>query len=154
MIQRMMRGIQPRRLWGREHVCIAALTKYTLRATMANDDYAFAGSGALKLKGGKVKKHKKKKDKRSLETALSTGASTPGKQRRSATPGEDENLKALDRGKHQEDADAINAPPERAEEEDEDIPKVKTAAELKFEEARRRKVCRLPFVVSRYRCRY
>jgi hypothetical protein len=108
---------------------------------MANDEYEFAGRGALKLKGSKVKKNKKKqKEKSSLETALVTRDSLPSKGRRSTSPRENpkttvsggaEGLEALEPKKHGDGA---------TEEDEDDVPVVKTAAEKRFDEARRKKV--------------
>lgn len=108
---------------------------------MPSDDYTSVVGGSLKLKGGKIKKHKKKKasDKggSDLEKALDTG----GRRAKSTTPAleaEEETRSPLalsrrDKDDHQE----------REEEEDDQPPTAyKTEAERRFEEARRKKVRR------------
>ena len=100
---------------------------------MPSDEYAsVGGGGALRLKGGKVKKHKKKKDKGSdLEKNLSTGESSKDlevvKKRKSEEAEDDEATRAK--------------PSEEPEEEEDSVPQHrKTEAERRFEEARRKKV--------------
>ncbi|EON97663.1 putative duf1754-domain-containing protein [Phaeoacremonium minimum UCRPA7] len=100
---------------------------------MPSDEYASVG--ALRLKGGKVKKHKKKKDKGSdLEKNLSTGESSKDlevvKKRKSEEAEDDEATRAK--------------PSEEPEEEEDSVPQHrKTEAERRFEEARRKKLLEL-----------
>lgn len=92
---------------------------------MPSDDYASASTGgALRIKGAKVKKHKKKKaGKSDLEKNLSTGeaasSSSSSKPPKSEEPTEADAPTAVE-----------EAPSERR----------KTEAERRFEEARRRKL--------------
>jgi protein FAM32A len=113
---------------------------FTPASNMGSDDYSSAAGGALRLKGAKIKKHKKKKEKSSLETALSTGDPTPSRRSRSATPGESRDSKALDRRKKSDDAPVKDRNSDGSVEDEEETPRVKTATELRFEEARRKKV--------------
>lgn len=97
---------------------------------MPSDEYTVFGKGALKLKGGggKVKKHKKKKDKGSdLEKALSTGE-TSG-DHRDGDAGEKEIEKRV-KSKSPVEADDVEEGPVRQ----------KTEAERRFEEAKKKKV--------------
>ncbi|KAL8376422.1 hypothetical protein RB595_007487 [Gaeumannomyces hyphopodioides] len=109
---------------------------------MAGDDYTAAGGGGLRLKGAKVKKHKKKsKDKSAaadkvaeLDKALSSGDAA------AAAADNNEAAKALavgsaGRESRREDGDE--------EEEDEDGAQpvqYKTEAQRRFEEAKRKKL--------------
>ena len=79
---------------------------------MPSEEYKSAGGGALRIKGAKVKKHKKKKDKTALEKNL-------------AEPKKEE----------EESKDK-----EEAEEEDDPPRSHKTDAERRFEEARRKRL--------------
>lgn len=79
---------------------------------MPSEEYKSAGGGALRIKGAKVKKHKKKKDKSALEKNL-------------AEPKKEES----------QDKDK-----EEAKEEEEPSRSRKTEAERRFEEARRKKL--------------
>ena len=111
----------------------------TQKTEMPSDEYATVGSGALKLKGAKVKKHKKKKDKvPDLEKALSTGESSSAVEKRKKGRVDDE-----------EEGDEERA--KSTEADDEFRPVVqKTEAERRFEEARLKKVClALPFLIKR-----
>lgn len=110
----------------------------TTASAMPSDDYAsFSGGGALKLKGGKIgKSKKKKKDKASdLERSLSTGGSggeaklDPDKKRAKS--------KAIDDGRPEE------APEDDA---DEGLADHKTEAERRHEEAQRKKVRAAPLL--------
>lgn len=94
---------------------------------MPSDDYAsFGGGGALKLKGGKVSKGKKKrKDKPSdLERALSAGESSKTKE-------------LADDERHEKDADR---PKDEEEVGQEPVTEYKTDAERRHEEYKRKKV--------------
>lgn len=95
---------------------------------MPSDDYAsFSGGGALKLKGGKISKNKKKKkDKPSgLERSLSTGDAVDGKEleKSSSTKG------TTDADKVEEEAPADDEPLE-----------YKTDAQKRHEEYKKKKV--------------
>ncbi|ROT39279.1 DUF1754-domain-containing protein [Sodiomyces alkalinus F11] len=111
---------------------------------MVSDEYAFVGSGGLKLKGAKVTKSKKKKKKNKqsdLEKNLSTGEPTSASTaltRRSASkdPGSDEK-------KEEEDATKRKEGSEEVEEEDEAVGPRKTEAERRFEERRRKRLLEL-----------
>jgi len=108
---------------------------------MPSDDYASFGGGALKLKGAKVKKHKKKrKDKGSdLEKALSTGETSsrtggegPERERRDREDGEEGKelrSRSSSHGEEKEESDGGDA-----------NVSYKTEAERRFEEAKRKKV--------------
>lgn len=113
---------------------------------MPSDDYALAGGGgALRIKGAKVKKHKKKSKKTDLEKNLSTGepATTsheePDAAAAAAVVDEDQDPKAPtnQKQKEEEDDDDGNddAPPTTE--------RRKTEAEKRFEEARRKKLLEL-----------
>lgn len=115
---------------------------------MPSDEYAsFGGGGALKLKGAKVKKHKKKKDKVSdLERALSTGeTSSSPRAGGSAKPETEEPGREGEDGKEVvRSRDGSSHGEGGKEEEDEDqrdsAVSYKTEAERRFEEAKRKKV--------------
>ncbi|KAH8887449.1 DUF1754-domain-containing protein [Thozetella sp. PMI_491] len=97
---------------------------------MPADEYAFSGGGgALRLKGAKVKKHKKKKDKGSdLERNLSTSGNSSS---------------ALEkRGRHDGENDGpTNTEAGQAADEEDSAPKVhKTEAERRLEEAKQKKL--------------
>lgn len=81
---------------------------------MPSEEYKSAGGGALRIKGAKVKKHKKKKDKTALEKNL-------------AEPKKEES----------QDKDEEK---EAVEEEEEPSRSHKTEAERRFEEARRKRL--------------
>jgi protein FAM32A len=91
---------------------------------MPSEDYAVVGSGALKLKGSKVKK-KKKKDKSDVAKALSTGHF---------------DLAAKD--KIDEARDAKGKKVDDEDRDDEEPVVLKTEAERRHEEARRKRVRR------------
>ncbi|OIW29789.1 DUF1754-domain-containing protein [Coniochaeta ligniaria NRRL 30616] len=100
---------------------------------MPSDEYSSFGKGALKLKGGggKVKKHKKKKDKVSdLEKALSTGE-TSG-EHRDGVIGEKQVEKRTKSRSPVEDDEAEEGPVRQ-----------KTEAERRFEEAKKKKLLEL-----------
>lgn len=80
---------------------------------MPSEEYKSAGGGALRIKGAKVKKHKKKKDKSALEKNL-------------AEPKKEES-----QDKDKEEAEEEEEEPSRSR---------KTEAERRFEEARRKKL--------------
>lgn len=88
---------------------------------MPSDDYAYAGGGggALKLKGAKVGKKKKRKDKSDLEKNLAT--TTKEDAPKDKAPGEEERDPEL---------------------EDEEIHKdTKTESERRHDELRKKRVC-------------
>lgn len=99
---------------------------------MPSDEYSSFGKGALKLKGGggKVKKHKKKKDKGSsdLEKALSTGETSAEHQDGDAV--EKQDIKRS-KSKSPVPEEEVNEAP---------VVRQKTEAERRFEEAKRKKV--------------
>lgn len=102
---------------------------------MPSDEYSSFGKGPLKLKGGggKVKKHKKKKDKvPDLEKALSTGETTSGEPRDS------------DAGEKQIEQRKKSKSPVQEDDDNEEGPvRQKTEAERRFEEARKKKLLEL-----------
>lgn len=77
---------------------------------MPSEEYKSAGGGALRIKGAKVKKHKKKKDK----TALEKNLTEPKKER-----------------SQEKEEEVEEAEPSRSN---------KTEAERRFEEARRKRL--------------
>lgn len=79
---------------------------------MPSEEYKSAGGGALRIKGAKVKKHKKKKDKTALEKNLAE-PKKEGSQEREEKEEEEE------------------AEPSRS---------LKTEAERRFEEARKKRL--------------
>ncbi|CAN8095599.1 unnamed protein product [Discula destructiva] len=95
---------------------------------MPADDYASASTGgALRIKGAKVKKHKKKKTGKSeLEKALSTGGDP------SASSSSSSSKPAKEAEEPTEDGERQPEPPQTE--------RRKTEAERRFEEARRRKL--------------
>jgi protein FAM32A len=112
---------------------------------MPSDDYSSFGKGALKLKGGggKVKKHKKKKDKGSdLEKALSTGEEPSGSKRRDSENAGDKQIE-------RRTGSRSRSPVEQHDDEEAPV-RPKTEAERRFEEAKKRKVrsLRLPHTAS------
>lgn len=96
---------------------------------MPSDDYASAiTAGALRIKGAKVKKHKKKKTgKTDLEKNLSTGGE-PSSSKSTIT--KEEPTGDDDSEQPRKDEKATAPPP----------PRRKTEAEQRFEEARRKKL--------------
>ena len=98
---------------------------------MPSDDYASFGGGALKLKGGKVKKHKKKKDKGAdLGKSLSIGESssrTADGRRKEIAEDDDRKTGTGTSGSDDEKNAGSRAAPQ-------------TEAERRFAEARRKKV--------------
>jgi protein FAM32A len=100
---------------------------------MPADDYtSFSGGGALKLKGGRVSKGKKKKSKEKqpsdLERALCTGESSKTKERASSE-------------KRDKDADKdADKPAEDEADAREPVDEYKTEAERRHEEYKRKKV--------------
>lgn len=87
---------------------------------MPSDDYAAVGGGALRIKGAKVQKKKKKKDKSALEKNLSRGDQAVDKK------------------------DAAEKRAKSAEQEDKDDDEVpivpKTEAERRYEEVKKKRV--------------
>ena len=105
---------------------------------MPLDDYASLGGGALRLKGAKVTKKKKRKEKSGLEKALSGGetsvvkAGDEGEKRKAKRKKDDEEREGEREGED--------------EEEEEERPVVrKTEAERRLEELKRKRVCYSPF---------
>lgn len=109
---------------------------------MPSDDYAPVGGGALRIKGAKVKKHKKKSKKTDLEKNLSTGdepsssSKRPKKEEDVPEGGDDDEDDNTKRTKKQEEE-------EEKEEEEPQPERRKTEAEKRFEEARRKKLLEL-----------
>ncbi len=92
---------------------------------MPGSEYASFGGGALKLKGAKVKKHKKKDKSADLEKNLSTG----GESSTALDKAEDTTKKREKRSKSQD------------EEEEENLPDTSmTEAERRLAEAKQKKV--------------
>ncbi|KAM5374170.1 hypothetical protein ACJZ2D_006630 [Fusarium nematophilum] len=98
---------------------------------MASDDYtAVGGGGALKLKGGKVHKKKKKRDKTDLEKNLDTG--------RREGPDEDGKVKK------KRTATTDDEPHDDREEEEDEKPEVqKTEAEKRHDEIKKKRLLKL-----------
>lgn len=110
---------------------------------MPSDEYSSFGKGALKLKGGggKVKKHKKKKDKGSdLQKALSTGEASG--ERRDSDAGADQ-LEKRTKSRSPVEADDDDG--------DDSVVRQKTEAERRFEEAKRKKVGDFPLQTRLFR---
>lgn len=98
---------------------------------MPSDEYASAGGGALRIKGAKVKKHKKKKARSDLEKNLATGdASSSSKDPEAQEAEERDGAK----DKKEDAAEGEDARPARSH---------KTEAERRFEEVRRKKLLEL-----------
>ncbi|ETS79906.1 hypothetical protein PFICI_07435 [Pestalotiopsis fici W106-1] len=98
---------------------------------MPSDDYtAFSGGGALKLKGGKVSKSKKKKKDKAagLEHALSTGEPADSKE--------------LEKPAGKKKSPRDDERPEEEDEHDEPI-EYKTEAQKRHEEYKRKKMLEL-----------
>lgn len=94
---------------------------------MASDDYTAVGGGGLRLKGAKVQKKKKKRDKTDLEKNLSSGEKEVVKK--SKAPKEEKADKEDDKNKEDEKSD------------DDDQPQVqKTESERRHEEIKRKRV--------------
>lgn len=98
---------------------------------MPSDDYAPVGGGALRIKGAKVKKHKKKSKKTDLEKNLSTGESSRSQEEGEAA---DENDSKSPTNKKQKDDER---------EEEQQPERHKTEAEKRFDEVRRKKLLEL-----------
>lgn len=98
---------------------------------MPLDDYASLGGGALRLKGAKVTKKKKRKEKSGLEKALSGGETSVVKAERSD---EGEKRKAKKR------KDSEEREGEEGEEEEERPVVRKTEAERRLDELKRKRV--------------
>lgn len=98
---------------------------------MPSDEYASAGGGALRIKGAKVKKHKKKKVKSDLEKNLATGEASSSKDAEAQGEQEGEQQSEGEKKKQEENQD--EAPPRSH----------KTEAERRFEEVRRKKLLEL-----------
>ena len=96
---------------------------------MPLDDYTSAGGGALRLKGAKVTKKKKKKDKGSLAKALSGGDTSLVQADRDGDASE----------KRRKDSGGKDGSEEEDKEEDSPIVK-KTEAERRLEELKRKRV--------------
>ena len=97
---------------------------------MPLDDYASAGGGALRIKGAKVTKKKKKKDKGNLQKALSGGDGSLVKADQEDEGPEKKRKSKQGEGKAEEE-----------EEEESDRPVVKkTEAERRLEELKRKRV--------------
>ena len=105
---------------------------------MAADDYAVAGGGALKLKGGKVHKSKKKKKDKSkegssnLERSLSIVEGESSKDVAKREKG--------DKKQRDDPQERAGTPKNPDENDDEDPADYKTEAERRHEEIQRRKV--------------
>jgi protein FAM32A len=102
---------------------------------MPSDDYsAISGGGALRLKGGKVTKKKKRKEKSDLEKNLSTGESSSAVARPAT-----ESRKKVDDDDHKE-----RESPERQDRDEEEtgdrFAAQKTESERQFEEIKRKRV--------------
>lgn len=100
---------------------------------MPSDEYASAGGGALRIKGAKVKKHKKKKAKSDLEKNLATGEPSSSSKDAEAPDAEE---RGGAKGKEERDAG-------RREDEEAPSQRHKTEAERRFEEVRRKKLLEL-----------
>lgn len=98
---------------------------------MPSDDYAPVGGGALRIKGAKVKKHKKKSKKTDLEKNLSTGESSRPQDEGEAADNNDP--KASTNRKQTGEEREEEQQPERH----------KTEAEKRFDEVRRKKLLEL-----------
>jgi protein FAM32A len=112
---------------------------------MAGDDYSVAGGGGLRLKGAKVKKHKKKKDKTAvadkvneLDKALSSSLSSSGGGARDAAGDDEKSRAALAVGSAGKNGGGDDG--DRDHDQDQQPTRYKTEAERRFEEAKRKKV--------------
>lgn len=102
---------------------------------MGSDDYQAIGRGALKLKGAKVSKKKKKAAKSDLEKNLSAGDDSALVQKDS----DDTSKRSRDKKKSPVDEDRSK---DDEEDKHEDEPVVlKTESERRYEEARKKRVC-------------
>jgi protein FAM32A len=91
---------------------------------MSSGDYTAVGGGALKLKGGKIQKKKKKRDKSDLETKISTGETALAKTD-PTTP--------VDNG--------TKSPGNKGDQSEDDVPVARrTESERKYEETRKKRV--------------
>lgn len=104
---------------------------------MPSDEYASAGGGALRIKGAKVKKHKKKnKVKSDLEKNLAAGE--PSSSSRDAEAQSTEERDGASKAKEER-----NAAEHQREDEEGPSRRHKTEAERRFEEVRRKKLLEL-----------
>lgn len=103
---------------------------------MPSGDYTAIGGGALKLKGAKVqKKKKKRKDKSDLENNLSSG---------------DSHAIALSKKEGPPAADNTGTLDEDRREQDDELPEVgKTESERRYEEVKRKRVSQWFYVPRR-----
>lgn len=118
----------------------------TITHTMPSDEYASAGGGALRIKGAKVKKHKKKKAKSDLEKNLSTGEPSSSSSKKDPTAAqEDADEHAAAAGGVDDDDDARKGEARRGDgyEGPSHTKSRKTEAERRFEEVRRKKLLEL-----------
>ncbi|KAL7945603.1 hypothetical protein V8C42DRAFT_323631 [Trichoderma barbatum] len=104
---------------------------------MGSDDYKAMGGGALKLKGAKVSKKKKKAAKSDLEKNLSTGHDAALVKKDS----DDTSTRSRDKKKSREDDHRSN---EDGEDKEEDQPVVlKTESERRYEETRKKRLLQI-----------
>lgn len=111
---------------------------------MPSDDYAPVGGGALRIKGAKVRKHKKKSSKKTdLEKNLSTGG---GESSSSSSLSKFKEEDGRSDDAKQEDKDKVDKEGQEEEhepEQEQQTERRKTEAEKRFEEARRKKLLEL-----------
>lgn len=111
---------------------------------MPSDDYAPVGGGALRIKGAKVKKHKKSstKKKTDLEKNLSTSGSS--KSKKEENDDGDENHPDHDKQEAKDEKEGGQGQEDfPGEERKQQSERRKTDAERRFEEARRKKLLEL-----------
>lgn len=104
---------------------------------MGSDDYkAIGGGGALKLKGAKISKKKKKAAKLDLEKNLSGGDESTALVKKN-----DEDAPKEKRDKQKSSRDEDRRKEDEGEREEDDEPVVlKTDSERRYEEARKKRV--------------
>ncbi|KAL6805468.1 hypothetical protein J3E68DRAFT_13086 [Trichoderma sp. SZMC 28012] len=107
---------------------------------MGSDDYKAIGGGALKLKGAKIGKKKKKTAKSDLEKNLSTGDEAALVKK--DDDGDDTSKRSRDKKKSLVDDDHRSN--EDGEDKEEDEPVVlKTESERRYEEARKKRLLQI-----------
>lgn len=112
---------------------------------MPSDEYASAGGGALRIKGAKVKKHKKKKARSDLEKNLSTGEPSSSSSKKDPTAAQEDADEHAAAGGGADDDDARQREAGRGDGDEgpSHTKSRKTEAERRFEEVRRKKLLEL-----------
>lgn len=109
---------------------------------MPSDEYASAGGGALRIKGAKVKKHKKKKARSDLEKNLSTGEPSSSTSSSKKDPAAEQDA-GEDAPQQQQGDEELEKARRDGDDGGPSSKSRKTEAERRFEEVRRKKLLEL-----------